>query len=153
VGQRKQLWVLLLFFAVVGLFTGFAIWQISQSQQKERDLARVKTDLEQTTQQLQLLKDQNTASITARGKLQKDLAAAKKQLDTFQKQGIALETQFKAAQAQNLNLVSENSTLKARLSVAEKQLQLLQQNPRPASSGAKPSQKVDSGTIPNFLKP
>jgi chromosome segregation ATPase len=153
VGQRKQLWVLLLFFVIVGLFSGLAIWQINQSQQKERDLARSKTELEQTNQQLKLLKDQNTASITSRGKLQKELTAAKKQLETFQKQGIALETQFKAAQAQNIGLVSENSTLKARLSVAEKQLVLLQQNPKPVSSGLKPSPKENSRTIPNFLNP
>lgn len=150
-GQRKQLWVLLLFFAVVGLFSGFAIWQISQSQQKDRDLARVKTDLEQTTQQLQLLKEQNTASIMSRSKLQKDLTAAKKQLETLQKQGLALEDQLKTAQAQNSTLVSENATLKIRLSVTEKQLESLQQSLRPASGGGRAAPAA--GTTPNFLRP
>ncbi|WP_404789596.1 hypothetical protein [Altericista sp. CCNU0014] len=148
-GQRKLLWILLLFFAVAGLFSGFAIWQISQSQQKERDLARVKTELEQATQQMQILKEQNTASIAARGKLQKDLMAAKKQLTTFQQQGTDLLQQLKVEQTQKSALASENSTLKIKLSVAEKQLESLQQSLGAVPSRPKPMTKPT--TTPNFL--
>ncbi len=141
-GQRKQLWILLSFFAVVGLFTGLAIWQISNLQQKDRDLARTKTELDQTTQQMQLLKDQNTATITSRGKLQKDFAAAQKQLATFQQKGLAIEQQLKTAQAQNSALISENATLKVRLSLTEKQLESLQQSlkAKPATTKSSPTE-------------
>lgn len=148
-GQRKLLWTLLLFFAVAGLFSGFAIWQISQAQQKERDLARVKNELEQTTQQMKILKEQNTAAITVRGKLQKDLADAKKQLLTFQQQGANLAQQLKVEQTQKSALASENSTLKIKLSVAEKQLESLQQSFGVSPSRAKPAAKP--ATTPNFL--
>jgi DNA repair exonuclease SbcCD ATPase subunit len=149
VGQRKLLWILLLFFAVAGVFSGFAIWQISQAQQKERDLARAKVELEQTTQQMQILKEQNTASITARGKLLKDLTEAKKQLKTMQQQGLTLEQQLKVEQTQKSALASENSTLKIKLSVAEKQLESLQQSFGVGSGRAKPLPKP--ATTPNFL--
>jgi chromosome segregation ATPase len=150
VGQRKQLWILLSFFAVVGLFSGLAIWQISNLQQKDRDLARAKTELDQVTQQMQLLKDQNTATITSRGKLQKDLASAQKQLTTFQQQGLAIQQQLKTAQAQNSTLISENATLKVRLSLTEKQLESIQKSLNFKSSSTKPSPTVS--TEPNFLK-
>jgi chromosome segregation ATPase len=150
VGQRKQLWILLSFFAVVGLFTGLAIWQISQLQQKDRDLARAKTELEQTNQQMQLLKDQNTATITSRGKLQKDFAAAKKQLATFQQKGLAIEQQLKAAQAQNTALISDNAKLNVELSFAKKQLESLQQSLKVNAAGTKSAPTVK--TEPNFLK-
>ncbi len=148
-GQRKLLWILLLFFAVAGLFSGFAIWQMSQAQQKERDLARAKAELEQTTQQMQILKEQNTASITARGKLQKDLAETKKQSKTFQQQSASLEQQLKIEQTQKSALASENSTLKIKLSVAEKQLESLQQSFGVSPSRSKPLPKPV--TTPNFL--
>lgn len=150
-GQRKQLWILLSFFAVVGLFSGLAIWQISQLQQKDRDLARAKTELDQANQQMQLLKDQNTATINSRGKLQKDLAAVKKQANTFQQKGIAIEQQLKTAQTQNSTLITENSTLKVRLSLMEKQLGSLQQSLKVKPAATKPSPTVT--TEPNFLNP
>ena len=149
-GQRKQLWILLSFFAVVGLFSGLAIWQISNLQQKDREVARAKTELEQATQQMQLLKNQNTATITSRGKLQKDFAAAQKQLTTFQQKGLAIEQQLKTAQAQNSTLISENSTLKVRLSLAEKQLESLQQSLKIKPAATKSTPTVN--TEPNFLK-
>jgi chromosome segregation ATPase len=156
VGQRKQLLMLLLIFAGVGLFLGLAIWQISQLQQKDRDLARVKSELDQTKQQIKLLQDNNKATIVARGKLQKDLVAAKKQLTTFQQQGLAIEQQLKAAQALNSKLVTENSTLLVRLSDREKQLASLQQSLRtiPGSgTGTRPAPNSAATTTPNFLRP
>jgi chromosome segregation ATPase len=150
VGQRKQLWILLSFFAVVALFSGLAIWQIGNLQQKDRDLARAKTELEQANQQMQLLKAQTTATLTSRGKLQKDLAAAQKQLATFQQKGLAIEQQLKTAQVQNSTLISENSTLKVRLSLAEKQLESLQQSLKVKPAGAKPAPTAN--TELDFLK-
>ncbi len=149
-GQRKQLWILLSFFAVVGLFSGLAIWQIGNLQQRDRELARAKTELEQSTQQMQLLKDQNTASITTKGKLQKNLAAAQKQLTTFQQKGIAIEQQLKTAQAQNSTLITENAKLNVELSTTKKQLASLQQSlsVKPAATKSAPT----VNTEPNFLK-
>jgi chromosome segregation ATPase len=150
VGQRKQLWILLSFFGVVTLFSGLAIWQIGNLQQKDRELARAKTQLEQTTQQMQLLNNQNTASITSKGKLQKNLAAAQKQLTDFQKKGIAIEQQLKTAQAQNGVLITENAKLNVELSTTKQQLASLQQSlsVKPAATKATPT----VNTEPNFLK-
>jgi septal ring factor EnvC (AmiA/AmiB activator) len=149
VGQRKQLWMLLPVFVGMGLFAGLTMWQISQFQQKDRDIARVKTELEQTKQQMQLLQENNKATIVARGKLQKDLAAVKKQATTFQQQGLAIEKQLKEAQvqlktAQDIanKLNAENINLKTQLEAALK-------TPKPEGGAAKSPSKAT--TTPNFL--
>jgi uncharacterized protein YhaN len=149
VGQRKQLWMLLLIFAGVGLFSGLAIWQISQLQQKDRDLSRVKTELEQTKQQMQLLQDNNKATIMSRGKLQKELAAVKKQATTFQQQGLAIEKQLREMQVQLKNaqdiankLNADNITLKTQLEAALK-------TPKP--EGATTRSPSKASTTPNFF--
>jgi uncharacterized protein YhaN len=149
VGQRKQLWMLLLVFAGVGLFSGLAIWQISQLQQKDRDLSRVKTELEQTKQQIQLLQENNKATIVARGKLQKDLAAVKKQATTFQQQGLAIEkklieaqVQIKTAQDIANKLNAENITLKTQLEAIQK---------TPKSEGPTTKSPSKATTTPDFF--
>jgi chromosome segregation ATPase len=132
--RRTQLVILLSFFGLIGIFAGVAIWLMNQSQQKERDLMRVQSELTQTTQQMQILKEQNTAALTTRSKLQKDFATLKKQLDNANKQGLALEQKLKAVQAQFTVLATENSSLKVKLSATEQQLATLRQSFKPASS-------------------
>lgn len=139
--RRNQLVILLLFFGLIGIFSGVAIWLMSQSQQKERDLIRVQSELTQTTQQMQILKEQNTAAFTTRGKLQKDFTTLKKQLDNANKQGIALEQKLKAVQAQFIALATENSSLKVKLTETEQQLTTLRQSfkPTPSTAPAEPT--------------
>jgi chromosome segregation ATPase len=152
VGQRKQLWILLLVFAGVGLLSGLAIWQISQLQQKDRDLARAKTELEQSKQQVQLLQDNNKATIVARGKLQKDLAAVKKQAATFQQQGLAIEKQLKVTQDQLKNAQDIANKLNAEKVLLKTQLDSIQQTIKAGGSGTvKPASKAT--TTPNFINP
>lgn len=142
VARRNQLWILLSFFVCVGLFSGLAIWQISQFQQKERELARARNELKQTTDQMQVLKAQNTAALSSKGKLQKDLATVKKQLATVQQQGAVLEQQFKTLQGESSTLAAENSTLKVKLAAAERQITVLQQALKPAAV-AKPTSTTE----------
>jgi chromosome segregation ATPase len=153
VGQRKQLWILLLVFAGVGLLSGLAIWQISQLQQKDRDLARVKTELEQSKQQVQLLQDNNKATIVSRGKLQKDLAAVKKQAATFQQQGLAIEKQLKVTQDQLKSAQDIANKLNAEKVLLKTQLDSIQQTIKAGGGGgtAKPASKAT--TTPNFINP
>lgn len=148
-GQRKQLWMLLLVFAGVGLFSGLAIWQISQLQQKDRDLSRVKTELEQTKQQMQLLQDNNKATIVARGKLQKELAAVKKQAATFQQQGLAIEKQLKEAQVQFKTAQDIANKLNAENITLKTQLEAIQKTPKSEGSTTKSSSKAT--TTPDFF--
>ncbi len=124
---KNKLWILLAFFAVIGVFSGLAIWQINQSQQKERELTRAKTDLQQIAQQIQVLKEQNATALSDKGKLIKDLTAAKKQLTTFQQKGIELEQRFKAAQDTLSKLAAENSNLRIQLAETAKKRTVLQQ--------------------------
>jgi uncharacterized membrane-anchored protein YhcB (DUF1043 family) len=112
VAQKNQLWILLGFFGMIGLFAGLAIWQINQSQQRDRELSKVKTELEQTTQQLKILKAQNATSISDKGKLIKDVTMSKKLLTDFQQKGLKLEQQLKAAQDMLTKVADENSKLK-----------------------------------------
>lgn len=141
-GQRKQLWMLLLIFAGVGLFSGLAIWQISQLQQKDRDLSRVKTELEQTKQQIQLLQDNTKATIVARGKLQKELAAIRKQATTFQQQGQAIEKKFLEAQIQLKNAQDIVNKLNADNLTLKTQLEAIQKAPKPEGGTTKSSSKA-----------
>jgi cytochrome oxidase assembly protein ShyY1 len=149
VGQRKQLWMLLLVFAGVGLFSGLAIWQISQLQQKDRDISRVKTELEQTKQQMQLLQENNKATIVARGKLQKELAAAKKQAATFQQQGLAIEKQLREAQVQFKTAQDIANKLNAENITLKTQLEAAQRTPKPEGGTTKSPSKAS--TTPNFF--
>jgi predicted nucleic acid-binding Zn-ribbon protein len=120
--RRNQLLILLLFFGLIGIFSGVAIWQMNQSQQRERNLLQVKTELDQTNQQMQILKQQSNAALSTRSKLQKDLLTLKKQLDIANQRGTALEQNLKTAQTQSSALATENSSLKAKLAAAERQL-------------------------------
>lgn len=140
--RRNQLWILLSFFACAGLVTGLTIWQISRYQEKERELARIQNELKQATDQLKVLKDQNTVALTSRGKLQKDLTESKKQLATFLQQGVALEQKFKVLQDENSKLITENSTLKAKLTTAVQQISALQQEPKPSILGGQSGKPV-----------
>ncbi|MGB8700262.1 MAG: hypothetical protein WCD18_12670 [Thermosynechococcaceae cyanobacterium] len=141
--QKQQLWFLLLFFAVIGLFSGFAIWQISRSQEQQRELSRTKTDLEQTQQQMKILKDQSGAALIAKNKIQKDLEALRKKFNEAQQQKLSLEQQLQTFQAQSSTLATENSTLKIKLTAAEQQIKTLQQafKPTPAPSPKTPAPK------------
>jgi uncharacterized protein YhaN len=149
VGQRKQLGILLLVFAGVGLLAGLALWQISQLQQKDRDLARVKTELEQAKQQVQLLQNSNKATIVSRGKLQKDLAAAKKQAATFQQQGQAIEKQLRETQVQ-LKLAQDTANkLNADNVLLKTQLEAIPKTSK--SEGGKAKAPSKATTTPNFF--
>jgi septal ring factor EnvC (AmiA/AmiB activator) len=145
VGQRKQLWILLSVFVGVGLFAGLTMWQISQMQQKDRDIARVKTELEQTKQQIQLLQDTNKAAISSRGKLQKDFTAAQKLLTTFQQKGQALEKQLKDTQEQLKGAQDVANKLNAEKVLLKTQLDSIQQSLKAGGSSGgekKPSSKA-----------
>ncbi|HEY9824566.1 MAG TPA: hypothetical protein V6D19_03900 [Stenomitos sp.] len=139
--QRNQLWILLLFFVVVGVFSGVAIWQINQMQQTERELARVRNDLAQATQQTKILREQTATTLTAKSKLQKNFDTAKKQLAEAIKQGIALENQLKTVQTQSTALSAENSSLKVKLAAAERQIAALEKS---IKSTASTSKKADA---------
>jgi superfamily II DNA/RNA helicase len=132
--RRNQLVILLLFFCLIGIFSGVAIWFINQSQQKERDLLRAQSDLEQTAQQLQILKEQNISAITTRTKLQKDLTTLKKQLDLANKQNASLGQMLKEAQTKSSALATDNSGLKVKLAATEQQLTALRQSFKPTTS-------------------
>lgn len=123
--RRNQLLILLLFFGLSGIFAGIVLWQINQSQQRERELLQVKTELEQTNQQMQILKQQSNAALSTRSKLQKDLITVKKQLDTASQKNATLEQNLKTAQTQSSSLATENSSLKSRLTAAEQQVKSL----------------------------
>jgi regulator of replication initiation timing len=140
--RRNQLWILLSFFICAGLVTGLTIWQISRYQAKERELARVQNELKQATEQLRVIKDQNTVAISSRGKLQKDLTESKKQLATFLQQGVALEQKFKVLQEENSKLLTENSTLKVRLTTAAQQMSAMQQELKPSIPGTQSGRPV-----------
>lgn len=126
-GQRKQLWILLSVFVGMGLFAGLTMWQISQFQLKDRDIARVKTELEQTKQQIQILQDTNKAAISSRGKLQKDFTAAQKLLTTFQQKGQALEKQLSEAK---LKLLDASKVQEDNKKLLEDNKKLLEDNKR-----------------------
>jgi uncharacterized protein YhaN len=149
VGQRKQLWMLLLVFAGVGLFSGLAIWQISQLQQKDRDLSRVKTELEQTKQQMQLLQENNKVTIVARGKLQKELAAVKKQATLFQQQGQVIEKKLIEAQIQLKNTQELANKLNADNLTLKTQLEAVPKTPKPVGGTTKSPSKAS--TTPDFF--
>jgi chromosome segregation ATPase len=139
VTSKNQLWILLAFFALIGVFSGLAIWQINQSQQRERELTRTKTQLQQIAQQMQVLKEQNAAVQSDKGKLIKDLTVAKKQLTTFQQKGLELEQRFKAAQDTLTKLAAENSNLKIQMSeTAKKRTTTLQKTPISSTSSGPP---------------
>jgi chromosome segregation ATPase len=139
VTSKNQLWILLAFFALIGVFSGLAIWQINQSQHRERELTRTKTQLQQIAQQMQVLKEQNAAAQSDKGKLIKDLTVAKKQLTTFQQKGLELEQRFKAAQDTLTKLATENSNLKLQMSeTAKKRTTALQQIPTSSTLNGPP---------------
>jgi chromosome segregation ATPase len=139
VTSKNQLWILLAFFASIGVFSVLAIWQINQSQQRERELTRTKTQLQQISQQMQVLKEQNAAAQLDKGKLIKDLTVAKKQLTTFQQKGLELEQRFKAAQDTLTKLATENSNLKIQMSeTAKKRTTTLQKIPISSTSSGPP---------------
>jgi septal ring factor EnvC (AmiA/AmiB activator) len=129
--RRNQLVILLLFFCLSGIFSGVAIWLISKSQDKERDLLRVQSDLEQTSQQMQILKEQNKSALTIQSKLQNDVKTLKKQLDFTTKQNAAQVQMLKEAQTKNSALATVNSDLSVKLSATERQLTTLQQSFKP----------------------
>jgi type II secretory pathway pseudopilin PulG len=139
---KNKLWILLAFFAVIGIFSGLAIWQINQSQQKERELTRTKTDLQQMAQQMQVLKEQNAAALSDKSKLIKDLTVAKNQLTTFQQKGIELEQRFKAAQNTLSKLAAENSNLRIQMSETAKKRTPLQQIPDSNTSNSPPKAEL-----------
>jgi type II secretory pathway pseudopilin PulG len=139
---KNKLWILLAFFAVIGIFSGLAIWQINQSQQKERELTRTKTDLQQMAQQMQVLKEQNAAALSDKSKLIKDLTVAKNQLTTFQQKGIELEQRFKAAQNTLSKLAAENSNLRIQMSETAKKRTSLQQIPDSNTSNSPPKAEL-----------
>jgi predicted nucleic acid-binding Zn-ribbon protein len=130
--RRNQLVILVVFFCLIGIFSGVAIWLISQSQQKERDLLRSQSDLQQTAQQMQILKEQNVSAIATRSKLQKDVTTLKKQLDLANKQNVSLGQMLKEAQTKSSALATDNSGLKVKLATAEQQLTALRQSFKPA---------------------
>jgi chromosome segregation ATPase len=143
VTSKNQLWILLAFFALIGVFSGLAIWQINQSQQRERELTRTKTQLQQISQQMQVLKEQNAAAQLDKGKLIKDLTVAKKQLTTFQQKGLELEQRFKAAQDTLTKLATENSNLKIQISeTAKKRTTTLQQIPTSSTLNGPPKAEL-----------
>jgi len=143
VTSKNQLWILLAFFALIGVFSGLAIWQINQSQQRERELTRTKTQLQQIAQQMQVLKEQNAAAQSDKGKLIKDLTVAKKQLTTFQQKGLELEQRFKAAQDTLTKLATENSNLKLQMSeTAKKRTTALQQIPTSSTLNGPPKAEL-----------
>ena len=148
--RRNQLVILLLFFCLIGIFSGVAIWFINQSQQKERDLLRAQSDLEQTAQQMQILKEQNISAITTRTKLQKDLTILKKQLDLASKQNASLGQMLKEAQTKSSALATDNSGLKVKLAATEQQLTALRQSFRPATSipAISPTPLAPAGAAP-----
>jgi type II secretory pathway pseudopilin PulG len=146
--RRNQLVILVVFFCLIGIFSGVAIWLMSQSQQKERDLLRAQSDLEQTTQQMQILKEQNVSALTTRSKLQKDNITLKKQLDLANKQGLALELKLKDAQTITSTLAKDNSGLKVKLASAEQQLTALKQSFNP--SAATPTKSTGPASSPLF---
>jgi type II secretory pathway pseudopilin PulG len=139
---KNQLWILLAFFTLIGVFSGLAIWQINQSQQRERELTRTKTQLQQIAQQMQVLKEQNAAAQLDKGKLIKDLTIAKKQLTTFQQKGIELEQRFKAAQDTLTKLATENSNLKIQAGTANKRTTSLQQTPASSTPTSPPKAEL-----------
>jgi type II secretory pathway pseudopilin PulG len=142
VTPKNKLWILLAFFAVIGIFSGLAIWQINQSQQRDRELTRAKTDLQQIAQQMQVLKEQNAAALSDKGKLIKDLTAVKNQLTTFQQKGIELEQRFKAAQDTLSKLAAENSNLRIQLAETAKKRTTLQQIPASNTSNSPPKAEL-----------
>jgi DNA anti-recombination protein RmuC len=143
VTSKNQLWILLAFFALIGVFSGLAIWQINQSQQRERELTRTKTQLQQISQQMQVLKEQNAAAQLDKGKLIKDLTVAKKQLTTFQQKGLELEQRFKAAQDTLTKLATENSNLKIQMSeTTKKRTTTLQQIPTSSTLNGPPKAEL-----------
>jgi DNA anti-recombination protein RmuC len=143
VTSKNRLWILLAFFALIGVFSGLAIWQINQSQQRERELTRTKTQLQQIAQQMQVLKEQNAAAQSDKGKLIKDLTVAKKQLTTFQQKGLELEQRFKAAQDTLTKLATENSNLKLQMSeTAKKRTATLQQIPTSSTLNGPPKAEL-----------
>jgi type II secretory pathway pseudopilin PulG len=139
--RRNQLVILLVFFCLIGIFSGVAIWLISQSQQKERDLLRTQSDLQQTAQQMQILKEQNISALTTRSKLQNENITLKKKLDLAIKQGISLEQKLKDAQTQLSTVATENSNLKIKQAAAEQQITALQKSFKP--SAAAPAKSVE----------
>jgi type II secretory pathway pseudopilin PulG len=138
--RRNQLVILLVFFCLIGIFSGVAIWLMSQSQQKERELLRTQSDLQQTAQQMQILKEQNISALTTRSKLQNENKALKQKLDLAIKQGISLEQKLKDAQTQLSASTTENSNLKIKQAAAEQQLAALKQSFKP--SAAAPAKSV-----------
>jgi cytoskeletal protein RodZ len=151
--RRNQLVILLVFFCLVGIFAGVAIWLMSQSQQKERDLLRAQSDLEQTSQQMQILKEQNVSALTTRSKLQKDNTTLKKQLDLTTKQEVSLELKLKDAQTQLSTLATENSSLKVKLAAAEQQLTALKQSFKPSAAPTKSTLPAQSTFAPPSSAP
>jgi hypothetical protein len=138
--RRNQLVILLVFFCLIGIFSGVAVWLINQSQQKERDLLRTQSDLQQTAQQMKILKEQNISALTTRSKLQNENITLKKKLDLAIKQGISLEQKLKDAQTQLSASTTENSSLKIKQAAAEQQIAALRQSFKP--SNAAPAKSV-----------
>jgi septal ring factor EnvC (AmiA/AmiB activator) len=132
--RRNQLVILLLFFCLIGIFSGVAIWLISQSQQKERDLLQVQSDLEKTSEKMQILTEQNKSALTSQSKLQNQVKILTKQLDVTTKQNAAQAQMLKEAQTKNSALATVNSDLSVKLSATERQLTALQQSFKPTSA-------------------
>ena len=138
--RRNQLLILLLFFGLVGIFSGIIVWQLNQSQQRERSLMQAQTDLEQTNQQMQILKQQSNSALATRSKLQKDLTNMKKQLDAANQRSATLEQNLKTAQSQSSALATDNSLLKTQFAAAKQELAAVKESiGSAAKSGASPS--------------
>jgi septal ring factor EnvC (AmiA/AmiB activator) len=147
--RRNQLVILLLFFGLIGIFSGVAIWLMSQSQQKERDLLQVQSELEQTKQKMQILNEQNVAALTNRSKLQKDVTTLKKQLDLISKENVSLRLAVKDSQTRFSALATDNSSLKVRLAATEQQLALKQSlKPAAAPPAAAPTIFAPASPVP-----
>lgn len=147
--RRNQLVILLLFFGLIGIFSGVAIWLMSQSQQKERDLLQVQSELEQTKQKMQILNEQNVAALTNRSKLQKDVTMLKKQLDLISKENVSLRLAVKDSQTRFSALATDNSSLKVRLAATEQQLALKQSlKPAAAPPAAAPTILAPASPVP-----
>jgi chromosome segregation ATPase len=145
--RRNQLLILLLFFGLVGIFSGIIVWQLNQSQQRERSLMQVQTDLEQTNQQMQILKQQSNAALATRSKLQKDLANMKKQLDAANQRSATLEQNLKTAQSQSSGLATENSSLKTQLGATRQELAVMKESIGNTSKSGASNSRAKPGSL------
>jgi septal ring factor EnvC (AmiA/AmiB activator) len=154
VGQRKQLWILLSVFVGMGLFAGLTMWQISQTQQKDRAFSQVKIELDQVKKQLESSRSSQNGLVASQAKIQKQLTVAQQKRAELEKQHQVDNTKLLEAsklQDKYNDLVGEhNKLIKERQDLAEKYNALLkesQKNSSGASGSAKSSTK-DTLTIP-----